>query len=63
MRGTVTLDSDGVFFLHLEILQEVGWQTGERLIVESVDGAIRLVSADSSTSDAQDAVPSRLEEG
>ena len=61
--GTMTLDEDGACFLPMEILQEVGWQPGERLIVESVEGVIRLIRADSPIGDARHAVESGLNEG
>jgi len=60
---TMTLDSDGGCFLPAELLQEVGWQPGEKLTVECVGGVIRVGRAGRSISDAQASSASRLNDG
>jgi antitoxin component of MazEF toxin-antitoxin module len=59
----MTLDADGGCFLPVELLQEVGWQPGEKLTVESAGGVIRIGRADPPKSDAQASSSGRLNEG
>ncbi len=61
--GTMTLDEGGACVLPMEILQEVGWQAGERLTVEILGGVIHVGRTDPLILDAQNAVGGRLDEG
>ena len=61
--GTMTLDSDGGCFLPVDILQEVGWQLGEKLTVESVGGIIHVVRAYSLIGESPDVAITELDQG